>query len=78
MDYKNDRVPEAKANMLNIIVYNTIEYKNVIESNSNMPLSALDSLIHTLNMMDFMNALSGKRERIDDEIDWIVLNPIKL
>jgi hypothetical protein len=64
--------------MLDIIVYDTIEKKNVIELNSMVPLDAHDSLVHTLNMMDFMNALSGKRDLNDDDIDWIILKPIKL
>lgn len=61
--------------MLDIIVYDTIEKKNIIESKSVKPLEAHDSLVHTLNMMDFMNALNVKKERINDNIDWILLRP---
>jgi hypothetical protein len=63
--------------MLDIIVYDTIEKKNVIESKSVKPLEAHASLVHALNMMDFMNALNFKRERINDNIDWIILEPSK-
>jgi hypothetical protein len=59
--------------MLDIIVYDTIEEKNVIESKSITLLNGHDSLVHTLNMMDFMVALNSKTERIDDGIDWIIL-----
>ncbi len=72
------RTTRAKTDMLDIIVYDTIEKKNVIESNSIVPLNAHDSLVHSLDMMDFMNALSGKRERMDDGIDWIILQPTQL
>jgi hypothetical protein len=59
--------------MLDIIVYDAIEKKNTIESNTLMVLDSHDSLVHTLNIMDFMIALNNKVERIDDGIDWIVL-----
>ncbi len=59
--------------MPNIIVYDTIDKKNDIESNSLTILDAHESLVHTLNMMDFMTALSNNMERIDDDIDWIIL-----
>ncbi len=60
--------------MLEIIVYDTIRKKNIIESKSLMPMGAHDSLVHTLNMMDFINALNSKKERISDHIDWIILH----
>jgi len=63
--------------MLNLIVYDTIEKKNVLESNSLTSLDAHDSLVHTLNMMDFMNALNPKRERVNDDINWIQLKTTK-
>ena len=72
----NDK--RTKNDMLDVNVYDTIEKKNVIESNSIVPLEAHNSLVHTLNMIDFMNALNGKRDRMADDIDWIILKPIKL
>jgi hypothetical protein len=59
--------------MLDIIVYDAIEKKNTIESSYLTVLDSHESLVHTLNMMDFMVALSNKAQRIDDGIDWIIL-----
>ena len=59
--------------MLNIKVYDAIEKKSIIESGSLMVLDSRESLVHTLNMMDFMVALNSKMERMDDGIDWIIL-----
>jgi hypothetical protein len=59
--------------MLDIIVYDAIEKKNIIESSSLVVLNAHESLVHTLNMMDFIIALNNKMEHVDDGIDWIIL-----
>lgn len=59
--------------MLDIIVYDAIEKKNIIESSSIKALNSYESLVHTLNMMDFMLALNSKTERTEDGIDWIIL-----
>lgn len=58
--------------MLDVIVYDNIEMKNIIESNTIVPLDSYESLVHTLNMMDFMAALAD-RESTHDGINWIIL-----
>ena len=59
--------------MLDIFVYEAIEQKNLIETNSLATLDPHHSLVHTLNMMDFMVALYKNQKREDDGINWIVL-----
>lgn len=59
--------------MLDIVVYDTIENKNIIESQSPMILDSHECLVHTLNMIDFMLALNSKILRVDDTIDWIIV-----
>lgn len=60
--------------MLDIIEYDNIEKKNEIESTSTTPLDSHESLIQTLNMIDFMSVLRPKHEfRTIDTTLWIVL-----
>lgn len=60
--------------MLDLIQYDKIEKKKILESASFAPLDAHQSLVHTLDMMDFMNALSGRVDPVDDRgIQWIIL-----
>jgi len=59
--------------MLDVIQYDKIEKKKILESASFVPLDAHQSLVHTLDMMDFMNALNGRVDPVDEVIDWIIL-----
>lgn len=60
--------------MLDIIQYDKIEKKNILESTTFAPLDAQQSLVHTLDMIDFMIALNGRIEPLeDDSTDWIIL-----
>ncbi len=60
--------------MLDIIQYDKIEKKNILESTTFAPLDAHQSLVHTLDMIDFMIALNGRIEPLeDDSTDWIIL-----
>ncbi len=59
--------------MRDIFVYDTIEQKNIVETNSLMNLDSHNSLVHTLNVMDFMAALYKNKKHEDDGIEWIVL-----
>ena len=64
--------------MIEPIVYTEIEQKNILEKQSFAALSPEESLIHTLNVMDFIAALRGIPENNQDQsIDWIVLNFVK-
>lgn len=59
--------------MLKLIVYDTIEKKNLLEARVNEPLTSHESLVQCLNMMDFLAVLNPKQERMKEEIAWIVL-----
>jgi hypothetical protein len=59
--------------MLDIIQYDKIEMKKILESASFAPMDAHQSLVHTLDMMDFMNALKRRVDAVEDSIEWIVL-----
>lgn len=59
--------------MLDVIQYDKIEKKKILESVSFAPMDAQKSLVHTLDMMDFMSALNGRVDPVDEAIDWIVL-----
>jgi hypothetical protein len=58
--------------MLDVIVYDAIEKKNELESNS-FVLTSHEALIMALDMMDFFRVLNKNAERPDDGIDWIIL-----
>jgi hypothetical protein len=59
--------------MLDLIVYDRIEEKNIIEARSFKRLTGQEALVQTLNLMDFMAALKRQKADGDDSIDWIVL-----
>jgi hypothetical protein len=59
--------------MKDVILYDRIEKKNQIEADIWKPLSPAESLELTLNLMDFVSALSKNRNRASDNVDWIVL-----
>lgn len=60
--------------MLDIIIYDNIVRKNEIESLDVLNFNSRESLIHTLNIIDFMNALNCERIDSDNEsIKWIIL-----
>jgi hypothetical protein len=75
MDNKTKaRKLKEKGDHQDMIVYDSFEKKNVLEQKINSKLPPNESLIHTLNMMDFMAALKKKDSHSHDEkIDWIVL-----
>ena len=58
--------------MPELIVYSDIAQKNEIERKMFKALSPMESLIHTLNMMDLYAAMNSHRKD-DDGIDWIIL-----
>lgn len=66
---------EQKYNMPTAILYDQVKEKNVIEAKLSKPLSQEESLIHCLNMMDFMAALrnSSIENRKEENIVWIIL-----
>jgi hypothetical protein len=57
------------------ILYNDVKEKNVIEAKLSKPLSPVESLIHCLNVIDFIAALrnSAVEKNIEEEIEWIIL-----
>jgi hypothetical protein len=58
----------------NAIVYDAFEKKNAIEVKLRQELTPQESLIHTLNLMDFMAVFQDKRiPQQNDQIQWIVL-----
>lgn len=59
---------------MNLILYDNIQDKNRIEAKTVRYLSSHESLVHTLNLMDFM-AVFKKREipELDNNIKWIEL-----
>jgi len=59
--------------MLDIIQYNKIKMKKILESASFTPMHGQQSLVHTLDMMDFMSAFYGRVDAQDEAIDWIIL-----
>lgn len=62
----------------NLIVYDGFEKKNALENEMKPLLSPQESLIHTLNLMDFMAALQKKNtSTADEKIEWIVLELAK-
>lgn len=61
--------------MLKVITYHNIEDKNAIEKEFETSSSSHDSLVHCLNVMDFLRAFRQKDvAREEDGIDWIVIN----
>ena len=59
---------------LDLIGYDSIEKKNIIERHLTLKkLTPKESLIHTLNMMDFMAKFKEKNIADDSGIDWITL-----
>jgi hypothetical protein len=63
--------------MLEAIVYSDIEQKNILEKQGFVALSPHESLIHSLDVMDFFAALRGKPmlgEELGERIEWIELN----
>lgn len=54
------------------IWYGGFEEKKVLERKLFRAMTPEESLIHTLEVMDMMAALRGRRDE-DDGIDWIVL-----
>jgi hypothetical protein len=62
----------------NLIVYDGFEKKNALKNEMKPVLSPEESLIHTLNLMDFMVALQKKNtSTADEKIEWIVLELAK-
>lgn len=60
--------------MIEIIHYDEIEKKNIIEGNLIQTMTPNESLIHCLDLLDFMAAFRREREEEqNDEIDWIIL-----
>ena len=59
--------------MINLIVYDKIEKKNIIERDYSIKLSPVESLAHSLNVMDFMSSFNKGIQAENDEIEWIVL-----
>jgi len=57
------------------IIYSSIEQKNVLEREMFKALSPTESLIRTLDMMDFFAALRKKRapHPDDERYPWIIL-----
>lgn len=67
-----------KSSHKNLIVYDGFEKKNALESEMKPVLSPEESLVHTLNLMDFMVALQKKNtSTADEKIEWIVLELAK-
>ena len=56
-----------KGDHQDLIVYDSFEKKNALEQKINSKLSPHESLIHTLNMMDFMAGLQKKDSHSHDE-----------
>ena len=64
--------------MAKVIRYDSIDEKNALESTMTRRLTAEESLIHCLNVMDFMVAFRNKDlPRESDNIAWIVLEKRK-
>ncbi len=59
--------------MLKVIHYDAIEKKNILEGRMVKSLTPTESLVHCLDLLDFMAAFRSVREPEVDEIDWIVL-----
>jgi hypothetical protein len=67
-----------KSGHKNLILYDGFEKKNALENKMKSILSPEESLIHTLNLMDFMVALQKKdTPTADEKIEWIVLELAK-
>jgi hypothetical protein len=67
-----------KSDHKNLIVYDGFEEKNALENKMKSILSPKESLIHTLNLIDFMVALQKKdTSTADEQIEWIVLELAK-
>lgn len=64
--------------MAKVIRYDSIEEKSVIESSMVRRLTPEESLIHCLDVMDFMASFRNKNiPRESDNIEWIILEKKK-
>ena len=60
--------------MIEIISYDAIEKKNILEGEIVQPLTSHESLIHCLDLLDFMAAFSKKEDENEmDGIHWTIL-----
>lgn len=64
--------------MIKAISYDSIDKKNDLEKGMHSPLTPEESLIHCLNVMDFMAVFRNKDIPVKpDNIKWIVLEKKK-
>lgn len=60
--------------MKKVIVYDSIDKKNIIEQQLPLQLSSNEALIMALDMMDFFASFKHRDlQRDDDNIEWIIL-----
>lgn len=59
--------------MIDLIIYDKIERKNIIERARSKKLNPHDSLVHSLNVMDFMASFNKGVNKADDGLEWIIL-----
>jgi hypothetical protein len=71
---KASKKQNVDAPLSDLIVYHAVEEKNKLEHQMRQPMTPEQSLILTLNMMDFMAVLRPQHARDDeDQIPWIIL-----
>lgn len=59
---------------MKVIVYDSIEKKNLADNRKTIAISSQEALIQTLNLMDLYSKLnSGRNTSADNEIPWIIL-----
>ncbi len=66
---------ESEANVMELIVYDSIEKKNEIEAAMAHALSRSERLINMLDWMDLLASMrsSPRNYKEDEGIDWIIL-----
>ncbi len=58
---------------MKVIVYDSIEKKNLADNQEPIKTSSKDALIKTLDLMDFYSKFSSSRNQVNDNIPWIIL-----
>ncbi len=59
--------------MIDLIVYDNIEKKSIVERAGSKKLNPHESLVYSLNVMDFMASFNKDVNKNDDGVEWRIL-----